>query len=349
MSDGYIKLHRQLLESSVFANTTGLKIWIWCLLKATYKKRFMSMKIGKGNTTINLDIGQFVFGRFSAEEELSIDGSTIYKWMKKFESDGMIQLQSNSHYTLVTICNWNDYQQDEEQEVTTKEQPSNNQVTTKEQPSNTNKKVKNSKESKEDNIYDDFDVDEIYQAYPTKCHIKGRSLGKTSKNKDKIKTLLKTNSKDKLLKAINFYISDSKKNNVYKEYLTEITPESVSNDVKQTLKELKKLGYKLAIGSSSKNTPLILERIGYDKFFDAISDGNQIKNSKPHPEVFLLAAKKLGKKPEECLVVGDAESDILAANSAGMLSASIGYASTVNLGDYKLNTLLDLLNVLKSI
>ena len=215
MSDGYIKLHRQLLESSVFANTTGLKIWIWCLLKATYKKRFMSMKIGKGNTTINLDIGQFVFGRFSAEEELSIDGSTIYKWMKKFESDGMIQLQSNSHYTLVTICNWNDYQQDEEQEVTTKEQPSNNQVTTKEQPSNTNKKVKNSKESKEDNIYDDFDVDEIYQAYPTKCHIKGRSLGKTSKNKDKIKTLLKTNSKDKLLKAINFYISDCKKNNVY--------------------------------------------------------------------------------------------------------------------------------------
>ena len=139
----------------------------------------------------------------------------------------------------------------------------------------------------------------------------------------------------------------AKKNEIYKTYLKKITPESVSNDVKETLKELKKLGYKLAIGSSSKNTPLILQQIGYEDFFDAVSDGNQIKNSKPHPEVFLLTAQKLGKKPEECLVVGDAKTDIQAANAGGMKSAAISHAANMKLGDYQLNSLSDLLKILE--
>lgn len=140
----------------------------------------------------------------------------------------------------------------------------------------------------------------------------------------------------------------TKKNEIYKEYLKKITPESVGDDVKNALSELKKRGYKLAIGSSSKNTPLILKQIGYDNFFDAISDGNQIKNSKPHPEVFLLAAQKLNKQPSECLVVGDAEADIQAAIAGGMKSAAISHAAKMKLGDYQLNTLLDLLDILKN-
>ncbi len=138
-----------------------------------------------------------------------------------------------------------------------------------------------------------------------------------------------------------------RKNEFYQEYLKSMTKDSVSSDVKYTLDELRKRNYKLAVGSSSKNAPFILKQVGYFDFFDAIADGNQIKNSKPDPEVFLLAAKKLNKSVNECLVVGDAEVDIKAANNGKFKSASISYASKIGLGDYQLNKLSDLLNILK--
>ena len=135
MGTGHIRLHRSILESQVFAHPTALKIWVWCLCKASYKERFVPLKIGKGTTTINIKSGQFIFGRYKAEEELGIDGSTIYKWIQKFASetfDNMIYLESNNQYTIITISNWSTYQGIEE----TMEQPSNNQVTAEEQPSN---------------------------------------------------------------------------------------------------------------------------------------------------------------------------------------------------------------------
>jgi hypothetical protein len=106
--DGYFKVHRRILTSQVFANQIALKIWIWCLAKATYKKRYVSLKIGKGERTVPLMPGQFIFGRFKAEEELSIDGSTIYKWIKKFDGAEyeMITMESNNQYSIITICNW---------------------------------------------------------------------------------------------------------------------------------------------------------------------------------------------------------------------------------------------------
>ena len=136
------------------------------------------------------------------------------------------------------------------------------------------------------------------------------------------------------------------KNELYKNLLQNMTSDFVSEDVKSTLNILKKKNYKLAIGSSSKNTPLILEKIGYSNFFDVVADGNQIKNSKPDPEVFLLAAKKLNKDVKNCLVVGDAEADMIASKRANIKSASIGNASKLKFGDYQLDKLSDLLKIL---
>lgn len=134
--EGYFKIHRKILDSQVFSHQTALKIWIWCLAKVTFKDRFVSLKIGKGETTVKLSPGQFLFGRFKAEEELGIDGSTIYKWIQKFASDqfeNMISIESNNQYSIITISNWEQYQNGEDEEVTTIEQPSNNQVTAEEQ------------------------------------------------------------------------------------------------------------------------------------------------------------------------------------------------------------------------
>lgn len=120
----------------------------------------------------------------------------------------------------------------------------------------------------------------------------------------------------------------TRKNNYYRELLQTLSAADLLPGVMPVLSELKTRGVKIAIGSSSKNSPYILERIGLADFFDATSDGNDIKRSKPDPEVFLLAAERLGLAPEACLVVEDAEAGITAALAAGMRALGVGSAAT---------------------
>lgn len=114
-----------------------------------------------------------------------------------------------------------------------------------------------------------------------------------------------------------------KKNNYYKKLICELTPNDILPGAMETLEELKKNGIKIAIGSSSKNTPIILKQIGLDTYFDAISDGNNITHSKPDPEVFLKAAEMLGVAPEHCMIVEDADAGIEAGKRAGMKTLSV--------------------------
>lgn len=90
----------------------------------------------------------------------------------------------------------------------------------------------------------------------------------------------------------------------------------------------------MAIGSSSKNTPLFLERIGLDNCFDAVADGNQITKSKPYPEVLLLAAKKLNIKPDACVVIEDTAAGIDAALTAVMRAVGVGTAAAYEKTEY---------------
>ena len=127
-----------------------------------------------------------------------------------------------------------------------------------------------------------------------------------------------------------------KKNEIYKKYLENLTPSDVSDDVLITLRQLKEKNIKLAIGSSSKNTNLILNKIGLINMFDAIVDGNNISNSKPHPEVFLKAAEKINIDINDCLVIEDAFSGIDAAYAGGFKSCGIGKASKYEKETYKI-------------
>jgi beta-phosphoglucomutase len=136
-----------------------------------------------------------------------------------------------------------------------------------------------------------------------------------------------------------------KKNQIYVELLKSLTSANILQNVEITLKQLKNNGIKIAIGSSSKNTKLILRRIGLDNTFDAIADGNEIKRSKPFPDVFLTAAGKLGINPEYCLVVEDAEAGIKAAKAAGMTAVAIGDAVKSSEADYRLDAIDELLHL----
>jgi len=91
-----------------------------------------------------------------------------------------------------------------------------------------------------------------------------------------------------------------------------------------TLRGLRQLDIRIALGSSSKNAPLILERLGIADYFDAVVDGRHVARTKPDPEVFLLAAGQLSAPPEMCIVFEDSAAGIKAAVSAGMYAVGIG-------------------------
>lgn len=137
----------------------------------------------------------------------------------------------------------------------------------------------------------------------------------------------------------------AQKNELYRQYLSQMSPADLSDEVRDTLNALRQKGLKLAIGSSSKNTPTILRQIGLEGYFDAVSDGNNITRSKPDPQVFLMAADMLGIDPGKCLVVEDAVSGAEAGHAGGMDTACLGAASQAGAGEYNLSSFGELLSL----
>ena len=154
--------------------------------------------------------------------------------------------------------------------------------------------------------------------------------------------------KDKFSQTEKERLADEK-NMVYRNLLSSLTPADVTDETLSVLKRLKRMGIKIAIGSSSKNARYILDRTGIIDMFDAISDGNNITRSKPDPEVFLKAAEYLCLEPAECIVVEDAKSGIDAACAGGFASAGIGDASEYEKCTYPLSTFSDLLRYIRYI
>lgn len=129
------------------------------------------------------------------------------------------------------------------------------------------------------------------------------------------------------------------KNKLYVEYIKTMTKDDVSLEVLKIIDYLKNNNYKIAIGSSSKNTNTILKQICLINEFDAIIDGNMILKSKPDPEVFLKASSALNIIPSECLVVEDAIAGIDAAIDAKMQTLAVGSAKNYSKAIYAMEKL----------
>lgn len=138
------------------------------------------------------------------------------------------------------------------------------------------------------------------------------------------------------------------KNDLYRQMLGRMSPMDLEKEVRKTLFMIRKSGVRMAIGSSSKNTPYILDRIGLEEFFDAVSDGNNITRSKPDPEVFLKAAEMIGLQPADCLVVEDAHSGVEAAVEGGFDCAAMGDAKEDARATYHLGQFSDLQRIVLS-
>jgi beta-phosphoglucomutase len=201
-----------------------------------------------------------------------------------------------------------------------------------------------------------FDLDGVivstdeyhYQAWKTIADKEGIYFDREIN--EKLRGVSRMESLDIILQNSRRSYSDSErealayqKNEIYKQLLNRITPKDILPGAEPVLKALRVLNIKTAVGSSSKNAFFILQKIGLTDAFDAIVDGNEIKKSKPDPEVFLMAARKLCVSPSECIVVEDAYAGIDAAVTAGMVTIGVGYASKYEKAQYKFKDLTELI------
>ncbi|MBO0936767.1 beta-phosphoglucomutase [Fibrella sp. HMF5335] len=116
----------------------------------------------------------------------------------------------------------------------------------------------------------------------------------------------------------------AQKNDWYLELVNQMTPDDILPGAEAFVEQAKRAGMKIALGSVSKNAPLILARVGLTHVFDAIIDGSKITHSKPDPEVFLNGAAELNVQPAECVVFEDAVAGIEAAKRGNMFALGIG-------------------------
>lgn len=139
-----------------------------------------------------------------------------------------------------------------------------------------------------------------------------------------------------------------RKNVLYRQQLSRLSPADVTPEVRRTLGSLRARGLRLAVGSSSRNARLILEKTNLLPAFDAVADGTSGGRSKPEPDIFLHAAGLLGLSPASCLVVEDAPAGIEAARAAGMTAVRLGSSARPegDGADYTVGSLSELVQLL---
>lgn len=125
----------------------------------------------------------------------------------------------------------------------------------------------------------------------------------------------------------------TRKNDVYLDYIYQLRSDEVLPGVTKFLSECRESGYKIALGSASKNARLILEKLEIMELFDEIVDGTVVSKAKPDPEVFTKGAEVLGLTYDSCIVFEDAEAGIEAAHNAGMKAVGIGTFENLPMAD----------------
>jgi len=130
-----------------------------------------------------------------------------------------------------------------------------------------------------------------------------------------------------------------RKNSYYLDFIKEISPRDLLPGAKELLEEIRVAGLKTALGSASKNAGGVIDRLGIQSLFDAVSDGHSVERQKPAPDLFLHAAAQLGLPPPECVVVEDAAAGIEAARAGGFRSIGLGPRERVGSADVVLPSL----------
>ncbi len=163
----------------------------------------------------------------------------------------------------------------------------------------------------------------------------------TEEENEQLKGVSRVRSLEKILSWGNKTISKNQftelmgtKNEEYLSYIAEMGSDEILPDVPRVLEALIEKKQPISLGSASKNARIILECVDLKRHFDAIVDGNDVSKAKPDPEVFLIAAKLLNMKPEDCIVFEDSVAGVEAANTANMISIGIGNKDVLGHAQY---------------
>lgn len=128
-TNGWVCLYRQLMESAVWQDEGLLKVWIWCLLRANHEEVWVPMTTGRGKTIVHLLPGQFVTGRDSAAKEISQKPTSIRNRLLRLKKLGNLDIQTDTHWSVVTVCNWNTYQTEKKKDGQASGQATDRQLT----------------------------------------------------------------------------------------------------------------------------------------------------------------------------------------------------------------------------
>lgn len=115
-----------------------------------------------------------------------------------------------------------------------------------------------------------------------------------------------------------------RKNELYLSYIQKMEADEILPGVREFLEDARKKGYLISLGSASKNSALILDRLNITHYFDAVIDGTKVTKAKPDPEVFVKGTEALGLPCNSCIVFEDAEAGIEAAHRGGMKAIGVG-------------------------
>jgi len=124
------------------------QVWCWCMMKANHKGKFVNVRTGRGNMVVTVEPGQFIFGRKKAAMELDCPAKSVYNRMLKLVKCQNVAMQVDTHFSIVSICNWESYQSEDEAVGQATGHPLANHWPTNGQPMDTNNNVKNEKNDK---------------------------------------------------------------------------------------------------------------------------------------------------------------------------------------------------------
>ncbi|MEC8273330.1 MAG: beta-phosphoglucomutase [Bacteroidota bacterium] len=199
-----------------------------------------------------------------------------------------------------------------------------------------------------------FDLDgvivntDIYHFEAWKQVASQYSIHLDSSINERLKGLSRRDSWNLIMELGNIQLSDEEtnlvletKNSLYRKELKNLSRDNILLGVEDFLQELNQKNFKLAIGSSSKNARDILQYLNLSSSFNSIIDGSMVKNLKPSPDIFILAAKTLDLETNQCLVFEDALSGVQAAKAGGFKVVAVGNKELLDLADYHIDNFLN--------
>jgi len=192
---GYVFLHRKSLDSRVWQDPHLWYIWCWCLMRASWKERWISVTVGTHKTQLKLLPGQFLFGRLSAAQDLGMKPSSVRNRMAKLKNLGNLDIKEDSHGSIVTIVNWQVYQCLADGGGQAEGQPQDSRRTAVGQPQDTNNKDNHCNQGKKGKkktpAVSPPGFDEFWAAYPRKvAKIEARRAWAKSKERPALEVIL---------------------------------------------------------------------------------------------------------------------------------------------------------------